>query len=62
MFLCEEIRAAPHMDSLVSIYKSMEVSSGVNIFDTQNVPGAKLLGTFASSFFLLMIVIVRKWF
>ncbi|XP_028759187.1 protein BREAST CANCER SUSCEPTIBILITY 1 homolog isoform X1 [Neltuma alba] len=41
-FRRREIRAAPHMDSLVSIYKSMEVSSGVNIFVTQNVPGAKL--------------------
>ncbi|XP_021904770.1 protein BREAST CANCER SUSCEPTIBILITY 1 homolog, partial [Carica papaya] len=30
-----ELRAAPHMDSLVSIYKSMEAASGVNIFLTQ---------------------------
>lgn len=37
-----EIRASPHMDNLVSIYRSMEVSSGVNIFVTQNVPVAKL--------------------
>lgn len=36
MFL--EIRPAPHMDSLVSIYKNMEVSSGVNILVTQTEP------------------------
>ncbi|KAK4254598.1 hypothetical protein QN277_009956 [Acacia crassicarpa] len=42
-FQRREIRAAPHMDSLVSIYKSMEVSSGVNLFVTQNVPAAQLL-------------------
>uniref|UniRef100_A0A6N2M6Z3 RING-type domain-containing protein n=1 Tax=Salix viminalis TaxID=40686 RepID=A0A6N2M6Z3_SALVM len=33
-----EIRAAPHMDNLVSIYKSMEIASGFNIFVTQNPP------------------------
>ncbi|KAL4563544.1 hypothetical protein LXL04_027587 [Taraxacum kok-saghyz] len=33
-----EIRPAPHMDSLVNIYKSMEVSSGVNILVTQTEP------------------------
>ncbi|XVE48495.1 hypothetical protein DITRI_Ditri01bG0006300 [Diplodiscus trichospermus] len=33
-----EVRPAPHMDNLVSIYKSMEVSSGFNIFITQNLP------------------------
>ncbi|KAK9055985.1 hypothetical protein SSX86_027072 [Deinandra increscens subsp. villosa] len=31
-----EIRPAPHMDSLVSIYKNMEVSSGLNILVTQS--------------------------
>ncbi|KAG2318486.1 hypothetical protein Bca52824_011699 [Brassica carinata] len=30
-----EIRGAPHMDSLVSIYKNMEVASGVHMFVTQ---------------------------
>ncbi|KAG6404988.1 hypothetical protein SASPL_132567 [Salvia splendens] len=30
-----EIRPAPHMDNLVSVYKSMEVASGVSIFNTQ---------------------------
>ncbi|CAA0832292.1 Protein BREAST CANCER SUSCEPTIBILITY 1 homolog [Striga hermonthica] len=30
-----EIRPAPHMDNLVSVYKSMEVAAGVNIFVTQ---------------------------
>ncbi|CAK7350161.1 unnamed protein product [Dovyalis caffra] len=33
-----EVRAAPHMDNLVSIYKSMEIASGFNIFVTQNSP------------------------
>ncbi|MFS7931619.1 putative chromatin regulator PHD family [Helianthus anomalus] len=33
-----EIRPAPHMDTLVSIYKNMEVSSGVNILVTQTEP------------------------
>ncbi|KAL5773950.1 hypothetical protein ACOSP7_011507 [Xanthoceras sorbifolium] len=36
-----EVRAAPHMDSLVNIYKSMEIASGINIFVTQNEPSAK---------------------
>ncbi|XP_010537742.1 PREDICTED: protein BREAST CANCER SUSCEPTIBILITY 1 homolog [Tarenaya hassleriana] len=36
-----DIRAAPHMDSLVGIYKSMEVASGVNIFVSQNIPSSK---------------------
>ncbi|GER24630.1 protein BREAST CANCER SUSCEPTIBILITY 1 homolog [Striga asiatica] len=30
-----EIRPAPHMDNLVSVYKSMEVAAGVSIFVTQ---------------------------
>ncbi|KAG7542072.1 Zinc finger RING-type [Arabidopsis thaliana x Arabidopsis arenosa] len=33
-----EIRGAPHMDSLVSIYKNMEDASGVNLFVSQNNP------------------------
>ncbi|KAL1205349.1 BREAST CANCER SUSCEPTIBILITY 1-like protein [Cardamine amara subsp. amara] len=33
-----EIRGAPHMDSLVSIYKNMENASGVNLFVSQNNP------------------------
>ncbi|XP_071740379.1 protein BREAST CANCER SUSCEPTIBILITY 1 homolog [Rutidosis leptorrhynchoides] len=33
-----EIRPAPHMDTLVSIYKGMEASSGVNIIGTQTQP------------------------
>ncbi|KAK6254198.1 hypothetical protein QUC31_015918 [Theobroma cacao] len=36
-----EVRPAPHMDSLVSIYKSMEIASGFNIFVTQNQPQDK---------------------
>lgn len=37
-----EVRPAPHMDNLVSIYKSMEAASGINIFVTQNLSSAKL--------------------
>ncbi|XP_050232818.1 protein BREAST CANCER SUSCEPTIBILITY 1 homolog [Mercurialis annua] len=37
-----EVRAAPHMDNLVSIYKSMEAASGFQIFVTQNPPSTKL--------------------
>ncbi|PPD92176.1 hypothetical protein GOBAR_DD10896 [Gossypium barbadense] len=33
-----KVRPAPHMDNLVSIYKSMEVASGFNIFVTQDAP------------------------
>ncbi|KAL3522731.1 hypothetical protein ACH5RR_015565 [Cinchona calisaya] len=43
-FRCREIRPAPHMDNLVSIYKSMEVASGVNIFVTQTAPSTKISG------------------
>ncbi|KAL3616856.1 hypothetical protein CASFOL_039250 [Castilleja foliolosa] len=38
-----EIRPAPHMDNLVSVYKSMEAASGVDIFVTQTT-SAKLPG------------------
>ncbi|PSS17741.1 Protein BREAST CANCER SUSCEPTIBILITY like [Actinidia chinensis var. chinensis] len=37
-----EVRPAPHMDTLVSIYKNMEVASGFKIFVTQTGPSAKL--------------------
>ncbi|XP_057983911.1 uncharacterized protein LOC131168474 isoform X2 [Malania oleifera] len=37
-----EVRPAPHMDNLVSVYKSMEVASGITIFVTQNAPSTKL--------------------
>ncbi|GMH01450.1 hypothetical protein Nepgr_003289 [Nepenthes gracilis] len=37
-----EVRPAPHMDNLVTIYKGMEVDSGISIFVTQNVPSIKL--------------------
>ncbi|KAL5701791.1 Breast cancer 1 [Ranunculus cassubicifolius] len=36
-----EIRPAPHMDNLVSIYKNMEAASGVNIHVTQNAVSTK---------------------
>ncbi|KAK7331405.1 hypothetical protein VNO77_25629 [Canavalia gladiata] len=41
-FTRREVRPAPHMDSLVSIYKSMETASGISMFVTQNVPVPKL--------------------
>ncbi|ESW19932.1 hypothetical protein PHAVU_006G167200 [Phaseolus vulgaris] len=41
-FTRREVRPAPHMDNLVSIYKNMEVASGINIFVTQNVSQGKL--------------------
>ncbi|CAL0301265.1 unnamed protein product [Lupinus luteus] len=37
-----EVRPAPHMDNMVSIYKSMENASGISMFVTQNVPVTKL--------------------
>ncbi|PKA46564.1 Protein breast cancer susceptibility 1 like [Apostasia shenzhenica] len=37
-FRRREIHPAPHMDNLVSIYKSMEAASGLSIFTTQVGP------------------------
>ncbi|KAE9594572.1 hypothetical protein Lal_00037404 [Lupinus albus] len=37
-----EVRPAPHMDNMVSIYKSMENAAGISMFVTQNVPVTKL--------------------
>ncbi|XP_073038112.1 protein BREAST CANCER SUSCEPTIBILITY 1 homolog isoform X1 [Primulina eburnea] len=37
-----EIRPAPHMDNLVSVYRSMEVAMGVNIFVTQTAASTKI--------------------
>nr|GMD03167.1 protein BREAST CANCER SUSCEPTIBILITY 1 homolog [Ipomoea batatas] len=39
-----EIRPAPQMDNLVSIYKSLEAASGVNIFVTQTETSTKIAG------------------
>lgn len=50
VFFMVEIRPAPHMDNLVSIYKSMEGASGVSMFVTQNVPVTKLSGNDAFKF------------
>ncbi|KAK1277173.1 hypothetical protein QJS04_geneDACA022143 [Acorus gramineus] len=36
-----EVRPAPHMDNLVSIYRGMESAAGVNIFTTQTVVSKK---------------------
>lgn len=47
-----EVRPAPHMDNLVSIYKSMEAASGINIFVTQNLASAKLSGKINQFHFL----------
>lgn len=44
LIITAEVRPAPHMDNLVSIYKSMEVASGINIFVTQNTSSTKLSG------------------
>ncbi|XP_028187915.1 protein BREAST CANCER SUSCEPTIBILITY 1 homolog isoform X1 [Glycine soja] len=41
-FTRREVRPAPHMDNLVSIYINMEASSGVNTFVTQNAPVTNL--------------------
>ncbi|XP_027338663.1 protein BREAST CANCER SUSCEPTIBILITY 1 homolog [Abrus precatorius] len=41
-FTRREVRPAPHMDNLVSIYKNMETASGISLFVTQNVPVTKL--------------------
>ncbi|KAI3903583.1 hypothetical protein MKW98_032237 [Papaver atlanticum] len=35
-----EVRSAPNMDNLVSIYKSMEVASGINTLASQTTPPA----------------------
>ncbi|KAG8385241.1 hypothetical protein BUALT_Bualt03G0021600 [Buddleja alternifolia] len=43
-FRRREVRPAPHMDNLVSVYKSMEVASGVNIFVTQTAASTKVSG------------------
>ncbi|XP_057494223.1 protein BREAST CANCER SUSCEPTIBILITY 1 homolog isoform X2 [Actinidia eriantha] len=39
-----EVHPAHHMDTLVTIYKNMEVASGFNIFVTQTGPSTKLSG------------------
>ncbi|XP_073297413.1 protein BREAST CANCER SUSCEPTIBILITY 1 homolog isoform X1 [Primulina huaijiensis] len=39
-----EIRPAPHMDNLVSVYRNMEVAMGVNIFVTQTAASTKISG------------------
>lgn len=40
-----EVRPAPHMDNLVSIYKNMETAAGVNIHTTQKQPVINSSGT-----------------
>jgi BRCA1-associated RING domain protein 1 len=43
--LISEVRLAPQIDSLVTIYKNMEAASGINLFGTQNPPATKSLGS-----------------
>lgn len=43
-FRRREIRPAPHMDNLVSIFKSMEAAAGTNVVSTQVNPAAKVAG------------------
>lgn len=45
--LITEVRPAPHMDNLVTIYKNMEAASGISLFVTQNT---KLTGHSAFHF------------
>ncbi|ONK65178.1 uncharacterized protein A4U43_C07F34490 [Asparagus officinalis] len=40
-FRRREVRAAPHMDNLVTVFKSMEAAVGVNILTTQIGPSTK---------------------
>lgn len=37
-FRRREIRPAPHMDNLVTVFKNMEAAAGINIFTTQQAP------------------------
>jgi len=46
--LISEIRPAPHMDNLVTCFKSMEVAAGVNIFTTQVGPSTKNPGNYTT--------------
>jgi hypothetical protein len=48
--LISEVRLAPQIDSLVTIYKNMEAASGINLFGTQNPPATKSLGFYAFHF------------
>uniref|UniRef100_A0A0E0PPV2 RING-type E3 ubiquitin transferase BRCA1 n=1 Tax=Oryza rufipogon TaxID=4529 RepID=A0A0E0PPV2_ORYRU len=41
-FRRREMRLAPHMDNLVSIFKSMEAAAGTNVVSTQEAPVVKL--------------------
>ncbi|KAG8086067.1 hypothetical protein GUJ93_ZPchr0010g9177 [Zizania palustris] len=41
-FRRREIRPAPHMDNLVSIFKTMEAATGTNVVSTQVTPAVKV--------------------
>lgn len=57
-----EVRAAPHMDNLVSIYKSMELASGINIFATQNAPSAGKPGKIMRTMVFVIFHLVLCYF
>lgn len=57
-----EVRAAPHMDNLVSIYKSMELASGINIFATQNAPSAGKPGNIMRTMVFISFHLVLCYF
>ncbi|CAH9110704.1 unnamed protein product [Cuscuta epithymum] len=59
-FRPREVRPAPQMDNLVSIYKSLEAASGVNIFDTQTESSTKTIGDESKSHRKKTIGIVEK--
>ena len=42
--LLAEIRPAPHMDNLVSVFKSMEAAAGTSVVSTQLTPAPKVAG------------------
>uniref|UniRef100_A0A0D9WII5 RING-type E3 ubiquitin transferase BRCA1 n=1 Tax=Leersia perrieri TaxID=77586 RepID=A0A0D9WII5_9ORYZ len=44
-FRRREMRPAPHMDNLVSIFKSMEAAIGTNVVSTQEAPAVKVTGS-----------------
>eukprot|EP01018_Ginkgo_biloba_P030478 Gb_00493 [translate_table: standard] len=43
-FARREVRLAPHMDSLVNIYRNMELAAGINLFVSQPIAAADSTG------------------
>lgn len=50
-----EIRPAPHMDNLVSVFKSMEVAAGTSIVATPLAPSPKVAGIY-NLFFCFVVM------